>query len=129
MAGVTDATELIMTALSFKGLSLVNKIGDVQVELPLHLIGTVYIAALLALTDAATAPADVILEAQRMNSELALTVSLQPAQREIVSDVVASYRNIEWEDVAALAETQSVKLTHSAYSVQLQVRLTTHQNA
>ena len=118
-----------MTALSFKGLSLVNKIGDVQVELPRHLIGTVYIAALLALTDAATAPADVILEAQCMNRELALTVSLQPTRREIVSDVVASYRNIEREDVAALAETQSVKLTHSAYSVQLQVRLTTHQNA
>lgn len=122
-AGVREAIELVMTPLSFKGFSIINKTEDVQVELPRKLIGTVYMAALLALTDAATAPADVILEAQLVESELVLTISLQPVPREIMSDDLASYRNIEWADVAALAEIHAVRLTHSDYNVHLQIRV------
>ncbi len=123
-AGVREATELVMTALSFKGFSIINKIGDVQAELPRSVTRTVYLAALLALTDAASTTADVILEAQPVDDVLILTISLQPAQREVLSDAVASYRNLEWDDVQALAEVQSVRLARSANSVQLYSRLT-----
>ncbi len=138
-AGVEDATELVMAALSFKGFSVVNKIGEVPAELPRSLTRTVYIAALLALTDAATAPANVVLEAQLIGNALELKISLQSAQGELahgdrvqgdrvqgdrVPDALASYRNLEWQDVQALADIQCVKLTHTAVSVKLRCPLT-----
>lgn len=121
-AGITDASELVMTELSFKGFSIVNKVGDLHAELPYSLIRMVYIAALLALTDATTAPADVILEAELVDSGVILTISLQPAQRERVLGRLASYRNIEWYDVQALADIHSVTLTHTSECVKLEVR-------
>ena len=123
-AGVEDVSALVTTELSFKGFTIVNKIGDVQAELPRSMTRNVFMAALIALTDAATAPANVVLEAQLMDSELVLTISIQSAQGELLPAAVPSYRNLEWEDVQALAGVESVRLTHTADSAKLHCPLT-----
>jgi len=142
-AGVEDATELVMAELSFKGFTVVNKIGALQAELPRKLTRTVYMAALLTLTDAATAPANVVLEAQLIDSELVLTISLQLAPAavpgelvpgalvpgELVPGALAAYRNLEWEDVRALAAIESIALMHTADRVELRLRPALAANA
>ena len=108
-----------MTELSLKGFTVVNQIGDVQAGLPRSLTRNVYLAALMALTDAAPAPAHVVLTAQLVDSALVLTISIQPVPGELLPGVSVSYRKLEWEDVKALAEAESVKLVYTADRVEL----------
>lgn len=117
--GIEDAAGLVMTELSLKGFTVVNQIGDVQAGLPRSLTRNVYLAALMALTDAAPAPAHVVLTAQLVDSALVLTISIQPVPGELLPGVSVSYRKLEWEDVKALAEAESVKLVYTADRVEL----------
>ena len=117
--GIEDAAGLVMTELSLKGFTVVNQIGDVQAGLPRSLTRNVYLAALMALTDAAPAPAHVVLTAQLVDSALVLTISIQPVPGELLPGVAVSYRKLEWEDVKALAESESVKLVYTADRVEL----------
>ena len=118
-AGIEDAAGLVMTELSLKGFTVVNQIGDVQAGLPRSLTRNVYLAALMALTDAAPAPAHVVLTAQLVDSALVLTISIQPVPGEQLPGVSVSYRKLEWEDVKALAEAESVKLIYTVDRVEL----------
>ena len=119
VAGIKDAVGLVQTELSFKGFTVVNPIGDVPGELPRSLTRNVFMAALMALTDRAAAPANVVLSAQLAGNELVLTISIQPVQGELLPGGVPSYRNLEWEDVEALAELESVRLIRTADRVEL----------
>ena len=118
-AGIEDAVGLVQTELSFRGFTVVNPIGDVPGELPRSLMRNVFMAALMALTDRAAAPANVVLSAQLAGNELVLTISIQPVQGELLPGGVPSYRNLEWEDVEALAELESVRLIRTADQVEL----------
>ncbi len=118
-AGVEETIGLIKADLSFKGFTVANEIKDVQVEQPRSLTRNVFAAALVALTDAAKAPATVVVDAQVLNNELVLSISIQPLQGEWQSNELPAYRNLEWEDVQALAEVESVGLIYTADSVKL----------
>lgn len=123
-AAIEDAARLVMTELSLKGFTVVNQLGDMQTELPRSVTRNVFLAALMALTDAATAPANVVLAAQLVDSEMVLTISIDPVQGELLPDVALSYRNLEWEDVEVLAEAESVRLVHTADRVELHCPVT-----
>ena len=123
-AGVEDVLGLVRAELSFKGFTIVNNIDDMQAQLPRSLTRNVFAAALVALTDAATAPANVVVQAQRVDSELVLTISIQPVRGDAPTGGTPSYRNLEVADVQALAEVESVRLTASADSVKLFYPLT-----
>lgn len=124
VAGIEDAAGLVMTELSFKGFTVVNEVGEVPAELPLSLMRNVFMAALLALTDAAAAPANVVLSAQLLSGELLLGISIQPVEGEMLPGGTPAYRNLDWEDVQALAEVESVGLKHSSDSVELRCPVT-----
>lgn len=123
-AGIEDAAGLVMTELSFKGFTVVNQTGDVRGELPCSMTRTVFMAALLALTDAARAPANVVLDAQIADSQLVLKISIQPVQGEVMPGGAPSYRNLEWDDVQALADVEFVRFTHTADCVELHCPVT-----
>lgn len=123
-AAIEDAARLVMTELSLKGFTVVNQMGDMQTDLPRSVTRNVFLAALMALTDAATAPANVVLAAQLVDSEMVLTISIDPVQGELLPDVALSYRNLEWEDVEVLAEAESVRLVHTADRVELHCPVT-----
>ncbi len=118
---IEDATKLVTTELSFKGLTVVNDTAGLQVELSRSLTRNVFMAALMALTDAATTPADVVIQARLDAGTLVLTISLQPVSGELygTSSVESSYRKLDWDDVRMLAEVESVQLTHTADKAQL----------
>lgn len=118
-AGIEEAVELVMNELMFKGFTVVNQTRDVQTNLPRSLTRNVFVAALMALTDTATAPANVVLAAQLADSDLVLTISIQPLQGELLPGGDVSYRNIEWEDVQALAVVESVRIVYTADRAEL----------
>ena len=123
-AGIEDAARMVMTELSVKGFTVVNQKCDVQAPVPRSLMRNVFMAALMALTDATTVPANVILAAQLVDGALVLTISIQPAQGELLPGVALSYRKLEWEDVKALAEAESVRLVYTADHVELHCTVT-----
>lgn len=124
VAGIKEAAGLVMNELLFKGFTVVNPTSDVQCSVPRSLTSNVFMAALMALTDTARAPANVVLAAQRVDRELVLTISIQPLQGELLPGGHVSYRNIEWEDVQALAEVESVRIVHTADCVELHCPVT-----
>ena len=123
-AGIEEAVGLVMNELMFKGFTVVNQTRDVQTNLPRSLTRNVFVAALMALTDTATAPANVVLAAQLADSDLVITISIQPLQGELLPGGNVSYRNIEWEDVQALADVESVRIVHTADRAELHCPVT-----
>ena len=119
VAGVGEAAGLVTTELSFRGFTVINQVDVVQVELLRSVTRNVFMAAVIAMTDATTAPANVILASQLGDNELVLTISIQPLQGEALQGGALPYRKLEWEDVQALAEVESVKIVHTAHRVEL----------
>ena len=118
--GVAQTLELVATALSFQGFNLVNEIHDLGASLPLSLFRGVYLASLLALTDACSAPAQVLLRAELSGAALLLSMTVYPLDGDQPSSTpAAGYRSLLWDDVQALAAPQGVELTHGASAVQL----------
>ena len=121
---IEDATQLVATELSFKGLTIVNNTADLPVELSRSLTRNVFMAALMALTDAALSPAQVVVQARLDAGTLVLTIALESAP-EAACDLLSPgsgdlpYRQLEWADVQVLAEAESVQLTHTTGRVEL----------
>jgi hypothetical protein len=126
-AGMEEATGLVMSALSFSGFTIVNRVGAVPVKVPRSLTRNLVLAALFALTDAVKAPANVVFDAQVEGNALVLIISIEPMQGEPLTSGAPSYRKLEWEDVQALAELESANLTYAAHSVKLRFPVTVEQ--
>ena len=122
--GIEDAVGLVRTELLFKGFTVVNQTGDVQAMLPRSVAQNVFLAALMALTDTAVAPANVVLEAQLLDNELVIKISIQPGQGEVLPGGAPAYRNLEWEDVQALADFESVRIVQTTDRVELHCPVT-----
>lgn len=118
-AGIEDAVGLVLNELLFRGFTVVNQTGDVQARLPRGVTQNVLLVALVALTDAATAPANVILDAQRCGDELVLTMSIQPTRAELLLGGVPAYRNLDWDDLQAVADAESVRVVQITDRVEL----------
>lgn len=113
---IEDATKLVATELSFKGLTIVHHPAELPVELSRSLTRSVFMAALMALTDAAVAPAQVVIRATLDAGALVLSLSLEPAPGEpfSASGSEPPYRQLDWDDVRVLADVESVQLSHTA---------------
>lgn len=122
-AGVEEVIGLVRTELSFKGITIVNETGDVHAELLRSQTRNVLTAAMLTLTDAATAPGKLVLAAQLVEREIMLTILFQRAESEMPTSGIGCYRNLDWADLQVLAEVESVRLTYTADRVNLYLTL------
>lgn len=122
-AAVADAISLVSTELSFRGFTLVNETGAVQDELPRSMVRGAFMAALLALTDSAPGPARVVLTARADGHEVVLVIAREPDTGDILAPGTQAYRLLDWADVEAIAETESVKLSHGPDHVELRYRV------
>lgn len=118
--GVADAVSLLVTELSFRGFSVRNELGDMPGLVLCNVLRSVFMAGLIALTDAAKAPADVVLTAHIDGRDMVLAISLIATTGEVMSiGNSPAYRNLQWPDVQALADAESVGLSYSASRVEL----------
>ena len=121
---IEDTTKLVATELSFRGLTIVNKAADLPAELSRSLTRNVFMAALVALTDATSSPANVVVQARLDAGTLVLTILLESVAQDSSSVFITSggeppYRRLDWADAKVLAEVESVQFTHAAGKVEL----------
>ena len=122
-ACLQDALALVNTELSFKGMTLVNETVGIDVPLPRSVVRNVVIAAVIVMTDTAVAPANIVLTARHGDNELLIAISMIANDGENMSGVMTTYRDLLWDDVQALAEAESVSLTHTDLLVELRYHL------
>lgn len=130
--GIHDALHLVATELSFRGITCVNETGGMNTEVALHHIRGVFVAALMALTDAAATPANLRVIADCEGESMAVTIALTDvatAKKITPYDEfqvnLASYRKIDWDDVEALAAADGASVEHTAVAVMLRVPVST----
>ncbi|MFS2036445.1 hypothetical protein ACEN8I_20660 [Polaromonas sp. CT11-55] len=121
-AGIAECLGMVTTQLSFKGFSVVDNTGGPVVQLPQSALRNVLTSALIALTDAADAPGKVLIGAEFAQDVLSLHIDLKP--HDTAEPVRAAdkppYRLLDWRDVQALAQQESVQLLHGKNRFTLQ---------
>jgi hypothetical protein len=110
---------LLTTEFRFRGLAIVNDVTALPVQLNLMALRSVLPAALLALSDQQAGPADLVLTAHVVDAGVVLSIRRRPAERSAESRPSTDYRALTWDDVAALAQADSVGFTPSADAVEL----------
>ena len=129
--GIRDAMHLLATELSFRGFKFVNQTEGVAAEVLRDHLRGVFVAALLALTDTAASPATVLLTVTRNGQDMLLTISLTDVGATLGAITpheefpigLAAYREIDWDDVQAIAAVDGLSVTREAGSVVLKLPL------
>lgn len=133
--GIKDAVHLLTTELSFRGFKFVNQTEGETAEVERDHVRGVFVAALLALTDAAASPATILLTVDRDGQDLLVTLSLTnfPADLGTITPNeefqigLAAYRKIDWDDVQAIADVDGLSVTREAGRVMLRLPLSAAQ--
>ena len=117
---VAESIGLVTTEISFRGINLVNHTENVDAKVLLSSLRGVFMASLLALTDACDGPSEVVLTSTSSVSVTLLDIRVSPSAGEaMMAGNAPSYRKLEWDDVEALAEAQGVGLSHGPGHVAL----------
>ena len=108
--GVRECLGLIATSLAFRGFALREEVPAIPAEVRRSAIRNVLTAAMIHTADENQPPADIVLNAQPTPAALVLALTLRPAQGDPGFSTEAGYRRLDWCDVEALAEAESVEL-------------------
>lgn len=108
--GVRECLGLLATSLTFRGYAVRNEVPPVPGEVRRSAVRSVLTAAMIHTTDENPPPADIVLNAQSTPAALVLMLTLRPTQGDQGFSTEAGYRRLQWRDVEALAESESVEL-------------------
>jgi hypothetical protein len=107
---VKDCVQLLATGLRFRGFGLSSRCDDLLAPVAGHALRSVLPAAVLHLSDEATGPADLHIEARLNGAVVSLLIGVQALDRAPEAASPADYRRMRWVDVCALAQAESVHL-------------------
>jgi hypothetical protein len=129
--GIMDALHLVATEFSFKEFKFINQTEGVVTEVGRDHLRGVFVAALLALTDAAAAAstANLLLTAARDGQDMLVTISMTDvgatsgaiAPYEEFRIGLMAYRKIDWDDVQAIADVEGLSVIHASGRVMLRL--------
>jgi hypothetical protein len=124
--GIKDALDIVATELSFRGFKCVNQTDGATAAVALTHTRGVFVAGLLALTDACAKPASLLLTAARAGEAMVLTIEVtdnatEPgvAPHDEFHVSPATYRKIGWDDAQAIAAADGAGLTYAATNLVL----------
>ena len=118
-SGLVEALKLQATELSFRGFTLTNETADVAMPVRRAKLRSLTMASLLALTDAAPGPAQIVLSAQLVECEALLRIELKAHAAPATPQVLQAYRPLGWGDVQALADAEALHISHAESWVEL----------
>ena len=119
---VTECVNLLSTSLRFRGFAVSHEVTDLDAPLACNAVRSVLTATLLALSDSATQPADLVVRARREGAgQVLVEVQMSPADRSADNGGSEDYRPLTWDDVACLAAAESVQVERSEGRVQLRL--------
>ncbi len=123
--GVAQCLSLLATSLRFRGFSLVNRTGELDARVSCTALRSVLPTVLIALSDTASGPSDLVISARVQAGSVTLTIALQPAERSADNPTSDDYRTLTWHDVQVLAQAESVTLSRDGQQTGLTLPLST----
>lgn len=118
-AGVEECLGMLSTDLAFRGFTVANRVTAADVHVSQSALRTVFTASLIALTDAAPAPASVLVTSELTGDTARLCISVTPEDGASAAQEPRSYRNLGWDDATALAGAEQVSISQGASRVEL----------
>lgn len=121
-AGIAECLGMVVTQLSFRGVSVTDNTVPTDAQLPQSALRNVLTAALIALTDEAATPANLLLDSEFREGVLSLHIELKAPDAPAATRAADKppYRLLEWRDVQALAAQESVRLARTGNRLTLQ---------
>lgn len=120
-SGLAEALQLQATELSFRGFTLVNEAAEVDMPVSRGALRGLTMASLIALSDAATGPARIVLSARPLKGEALLRIELVATDGEAAPAGLQAYRPLGWADVRALADAERIVFTQAENRVELRL--------
>lgn len=114
--GVEECVALLAGNFNFRGFSIANEVEAVEFEVSREALRNLLSAALITLTDAATAPSHVLVKAEVSAGSAVITVRCEAgaAAEADAAPLEVIGRPLDWADVQALAMAESVELFRTA---------------
>lgn len=119
--GVNECLSVLETDLALRGFVVTNETGNATALVARGVMRNVYAAALLAITDATSDAAQVVMQATQEGGVQVLSIALHPRDGEGMGMGGPAYRSLEWVDVEALAKAEGVTLDYSAGRASLRI--------
>ena len=111
--GVAECVSTVNSDFRFRGFTVTNECGDAPLRVSQAALREVFTAALVAVTDSAEEPVDLLLRLRLAGDQAVITVETRPGQATgFTSDI--GYRALVWSDVVALAQLHQVILHREA---------------
>jgi len=117
--GINECLTLLQTDFGIRGFSIESEVHGLDACVSLSALRNVLTASLIAATDSAPGPANLLLEAQVSNEHALLSIHIRPTDDTSSAAIDNAYRRLEWDDVQALAEGESVGLSHNGACVEM----------
>jgi hypothetical protein len=118
-AGIEEALGMLATDLAFRGFTVANQVNAPEVTTSVFALRTVFTASLIALTDAAPAPASVVLSSEPVGDQTRVCITVTRTEGTAAPDEGRGYRALCWDDVQALADAEQVSIRYSATHVDM----------
>jgi hypothetical protein len=113
-AGIEECVGMLATDLAFRGFTVSNQVAAAEATAPVIALRTVFTAALIALTDAAPAPASIVLSSEAVDGHTRVLITVSSAADATASSGPRQYRQLDWDDVNALAAAEKISLSHDS---------------
>jgi len=113
-AGIDECLGMLSTDLAFRGFNVTNKVGEPELNVCVFSLRTVFTASLIALTDAALAPASIVISSEPAGEQTRVCIKVTSEDGAAPPEQAGSFRQLSWEDVQALAAAEQVSVRHSA---------------
>ena len=123
-AGVQECVALLRSSFNFRGFVLKDEVGDSPATVSRAGLRNVLPATLLALTDRAESPAELVLSAQLAAEQVTLSAALRPTEGAAGFAGDAPYRLLEWHEVEALARADGIVVERAGDGARLSIPLT-----
>jgi hypothetical protein len=108
-AGVSECTAILGGNFRFRGFTISNEVGDTPLQVSQAALREVFTAALIAITDNAAGPVDLLVQVRLSADRATLSVQTRPGEGAGFTTEMA-YRAMVWDDVRALAQAHHVAL-------------------
>lgn len=118
-AGIEEALGMLSTDLAFRGFTVTSNISAPEVSTAVFALRTVFTACLIALTDAARAPASVVLSSETADGQTRVSITITRGEGAEPAPEAPTYRALGWDDVQALAAAEQVSIRYSANHVDM----------
>ena len=122
-AGVAECLAMLRSNFNFRGFTLKDEVGTTAAPVARSALRNVLPACLLALTDRAVSPADIVLRARLQPMQALLSIGLRAGDGPAGFAGDAPYRLLEWAEVQALARAEGLGFERDGAQVRLTLPL------